>query len=263
MRAALLRASRRRQRPRPLVSGQPDSVRRRRGVAERGRAAQRGERDKRSDLDRRLLGRARRARGLHARLVRRGRLVQRAAPSTCALTGKTHRSRRIEAEGLTHWRASRHRGDRGTRMESRWIVVGLLIAWSVVGCGGVADGNGDGQLPPSPAGGSSSRGGASAGAATGGFSSRAGSSGGLNLQRPESSGGAAPNVAVTSPQAGGLPMRDPDLPGVDFEDGSWIQLGSSASSGSFGGFGGGGAPGSNPESTGGAASGAYNSDDPK
>jgi hypothetical protein len=121
-------------------------------------------------------------------------------------------------------------------MKSRCVLIGLFVASSLVGCGGAVDGDGW-QLPPGHAGGSSARGGAS-GAATGGFrqttgNSRAGSSGGLNLERPASSGGAASNVGVASPQAGALPMRDPNLPGVDFEDGSWIQLGSSTSSGSF------------------------------
>lgn len=146
-------------------------------------------------------------------------------------------------------------------MKSRSVVIGFFVASSLLACGGGVGADGE-QQPPSPAGGGSSRGGAS-GAATGGFaeptaSARAGRSGGLNLRRPESGGGTA-NVGVPVPQAGALPMRDPNLPGVDFEDGSWIQLGSSTGSGSFtaggSGFAAGPAPTPGAESTGGAAGG--------
>lgn len=158
-------------------------------------------------------------------------------------------------------------------MKSSSVVIGLFVALSVIGCGGAVDGEDGGQRPPTPAGGSSARGGASS-AATGGFAgtaagSRAGSSGGLNLEKPVPSGGAASNVGVIGPQAGALPMRDPNLPGVDFDDGSWIQLGSSASSGSFSAGGSGGYDASgiqrspNPESSAGAASSDRGSPIPK
>ena len=172
---------------------------------------------------------------------------------------------------LTRLCTSRHRSDRGARMKSRCVVIGFFVASSLLGCGGAEGGDDGGQLPPSPAGGRSSHGGASS-AETGGFTQttpnfRAGSSGGLNLGTPASSGGAASNLGVTSPQAGGLPTRDPDLPGVDFEDGSWIQLGSSTSSGSFSAGGSADAAGPvrspNAESAGGAAGGDRGSPIPK
>jgi len=148
-------------------------------------------------------------------------------------------------------------------MKSRCVMIGFFVASSLLGCGGGVGGDDGRQLPPNPAGGSSSRGGAS-GAATGGFaegtaSSRAGRSGGLNLDTEASRGGGASNVGAASPPAEGPPMRDPNLPGVDFDDGSWIQLGAPTSSGSFTAGGSGGAAGPvrspNTESTAGADSG--------
>jgi len=165
---------------------------------------------------------------------------------------------------LTRLCTSRHRSDRGARMKSRCVVIGFFVASSLVGCGGTVEGSDGGRLPPSPAGGSSRAGasGASAGAFGGTTgSSRAGSAGGVNLETSPASGGATSNVGLTSPQAGAPPMRDPNLPGVDFDDGSWIQLGSSIPPGSGGSAG--PAPSPNAESAGGSASGDPGSPIPK
>lgn len=134
-------------------------------------------------------------------------------------------------------------------MKSRCVVVVSFVASSLLACGGTVDG--EGGLPPST-GGSSSRGGASS-TATGGSgsklgNSRAGSPGGLVFETPPTSSGGSSNASATIPQAGALPMRDPNLPGVDFEDGSWIQLGTPTWVGSAGGW-----PSS--ENSGGATSG--------
>ena len=146
-------------------------------------------------------------------------------------------------------------------MKSRCVMIGFFVASSLVGCGGTVEGSDGGRLPPSPAGGGSSRGGAS-GASAGAFGgTTASSAGGVNLETSPSSGGATSNVGLTSPQAGAPPMRDPNLPGVDFDDGSWIQLGSSTPAGSGGSAG--PAPSPNAESAGGSASGDPGSPIPK
>jgi len=113
-------------------------------------------------------------------------------------------------------------------MKCRCVLMAAFVASSLLACGGTVDG-GDEELPPSSAGRSTSSAGAS-GTATGGSAG----SDGLSLETPASSGGSPSNAGTSGSFAATLPMREPSLPGVDFDDGSWIKLGPPTWSGSGG-----------------------------